>query len=160
MPRCVHLALLSVLTLASCSRQWSIPKEPEIPGSFAVNGKRYITRLDAPGVVDDDAVRYSADAGARSFYFQDRKLLRNLFVGRWDDFDSLEPAELEETRGIAKTAIALLEQCERSGKPLPKSPKSARRSFGSSSQNESLQGLLCCWKRPWPIAPGQRHARQ
>ena len=67
---------------------------------------------DEPGVIHDDAVRYTADAGARTFYYAHEKLLRHLFVGRWEDFGSLTPPEKQETTDIAITVLGLIQRAE------------------------------------------------
>jgi hypothetical protein len=89
-----------------------------MPRRFKVHENGYILSDTDPGVIFDDAVTYSADAGARTFYFADRRVLRNYFVGTWHSFESLPSPEQEEVDRIAGAAISFVDQLQRRKPPL------------------------------------------
>lgn len=99
---------ISVAVMISCSKH-SPTTQDNLTRHFNIKGKRYILNAHEPGVIYDDAVRYTADAGARTFYYADKQLLRHLFVGRREDFGSLTPLEKQETLDIANAALELIQ---------------------------------------------------
>lgn len=93
--------------MVSCAKAWHSTQD-DIQGRFELKGRRYILSPDKPGVIYDDAVRYTAGAGARTFYYADEYLIRHLFVGRRANFGSLTLQEQQETTDIANAALELI----------------------------------------------------
>ncbi len=112
----------------SCSRDPFEARVKDLPRRFQVGGKGYIISEQEPGVIDDDAVAYTADAGARTFNFNTRTVLRHLYAGRWDTFDSLPPDELRETEDLANGALDLIRRLERRQHQLIRGRSTASRS--------------------------------
>jgi hypothetical protein len=98
----------------SCSRRDPFEKYVKnVPGRFKVNGRGYILSDKEPGVIDDEAIVYTADAGARTFRFATLEVFRHLYVGHWETFDSLRPDERREAGEIARGAVAYINGLER-----------------------------------------------
>jgi hypothetical protein len=98
----------------SCSK--SDPFEQRVksvPNRVKVNGRGYILSENKPGIVDDDSIMYTADAGARTFNFETARVFRHLYVGQWQRFDSLPPDERRELREIARGAVSYIDNLER-----------------------------------------------
>ena len=103
-----------VLALAaSCSRNSLKARVKDVSRRFEVNGRGYILSEQEPGAIEDDATVYTADAGARTFNFRSRMVLWHLFVGRWESFDSLPPAERKEVQDLANGALAFIRKLEK-----------------------------------------------
>jgi hypothetical protein len=109
------VALLIALAFSvSCSRE--NPYEARVknmPRRFQVSGRGFLLNEQEPGVIDDDAIVYTEDAGARTFNFKTRTVLRHLFVGRWDEFDSLPPDERREVKALASGALDFIGTLEK-----------------------------------------------
>jgi hypothetical protein len=139
-------AVLSLSTVAvatvSCSRRGAVQNPPaagsgerawggddqNIPGQFESHGRRYLL-TDKSGVIDDDAVRYTADAGARTFDFNTKELFRNGFVGTAHTFASLKPAERQEARDVAQAAVRFIGHLKQPIPPLYREHERALRSY-------------------------------
>ncbi len=103
----------SLVFAASCSRDSFEARVKELPRRFQVNGTGYIISEQEPGVIDDNAIAYTADAGARTFNFNTRTVLRHLYVGRWESFDSLPQDERREVKDLANGALGYIHGLER-----------------------------------------------
>jgi hypothetical protein len=107
----------------SCSRNAFEGGPRDIPRRFEVKGHGYILSAQEPGVIDDDSVVYSADAGARTLNFKARTVLRHLFVGRTESFDSLPPTERREGEDLANGALAFIDKLEKRRRLLEIDPR-------------------------------------
>ena len=113
------LVVTFIASTISCTRQ-SIPlpaanaSQPgQVPGQFSVKKKLYILSQSRPGIIEDDSVRYTADAGARTIDFGTHKVLRDLFVERVDAFLALGPDEQRELSEVASGALEFIQQIEK-----------------------------------------------
>jgi hypothetical protein len=95
------LAIVALGTAASCS------KDP-----FQEYAERILDEHE-PGVVHDDAVAYTADAGARSFNFKSGTVVRHLFVGTTDNFAALPADERRETVAVADGALRFIARLQK-----------------------------------------------
>jgi hypothetical protein len=100
--------LISLVFAASCSRDPYEAMVKNLPRRFVVNGKGYILDKKRPGLIDDDAAVYTADAGARTFDFNSRTILTHLFVGKREPFSTLSSDDIKELRNVAKEALACI----------------------------------------------------
>ena len=90
---------ISLVFAASCSKENPFEAQVKnLPRRFQISGKGYLLNEQEPGVIDDDAIVYTADAGARTFNFKTRTVLRHLFVGRWETFASLPQIQPQFSR--------------------------------------------------------------
>lgn len=164
MKRCNgHCALfILIIFMASCSRD---PFEEQIrnhPRRFELNGKGYILSEQEPGRIEDDLALYTADAGARTFKYGERMLLTQLYVGRWEAFDSLTPAERKETVDLAKAALTFIGRLERRHRNLSEIDRQHREILSAFLENRSDKGTspppsagkqileIPSWGRPVP----------
>jgi hypothetical protein len=111
---CELVALVIAFGLAvACSRNSFETRVKDIPRRFEVKGQGYILSEREPGAIDDEAMVYTADAGARTFNFKTRTVLRHLYVGRWESFDSLPTEERKEVEDLASGALAFIHKLEK-----------------------------------------------
>jgi len=104
---------IAVMWLTSCSKEPLVDDRiRDMPRRFVVGGRGYLISEQEAGIVEDDAVAYTADAGARSFDYQTRTVLRHLFVGRWENFDALPADERSEIKTIASAALDYIRRLE------------------------------------------------
>jgi len=104
---------ISLVFATSCSKENPFEAQVKnLPRRFQISGKGYLLNEQEPGVIDDDAIVYTADAGARTFNFKTRTVLRHLFVGRWETFASLPQDERKETENVAKGALDFIRRVE------------------------------------------------
>jgi len=83
-----------------------------LPRRFQIGGNGYVLNEQEPGVIDDDAIVYTADAGARTFNFKTRTVLRHRYVGRQESFASLPQDERKETEKLARGALEFVRRLE------------------------------------------------
>jgi hypothetical protein len=95
------LAVVALATTASCSKDRFEEYAERLPRRFVVARKGYILDEHEPGVIHDDAVPYTADAGARTFDFRTGTVLRHLFVGKTENLTSLPADERREAVAVA-----------------------------------------------------------
>jgi hypothetical protein len=103
---------IALVFTSSCSRDLLKAQVRDHPRGFEVSSKGYILNEQEPGIIEDDSILYAADAGARTFDFNDRKVLTQRYVGKWKSFDSLAPDGRKETENIAKEAIDFISRLE------------------------------------------------
>jgi hypothetical protein len=97
----------------ACSKDPYESMVKDLPRRFQVNQKGYILDERHPGVIDDDAVVFTADAGARTFDFGTQTILFHLYVGRWQEFATLKPEEVQEAKTVAKGALDFISRLEK-----------------------------------------------
>jgi hypothetical protein len=107
------LAIVALGTAASCSKDPFQEYAERLPRRFVVARKGYILDEHEPGVVHDDAVAYTADAGARSFNFKSGTVVRHLFVGTTDNFAALPADERRETVAVADGALRFIARLQK-----------------------------------------------
>jgi hypothetical protein len=98
----------------SCSRD--DPYKAQVrnfPRRFEVKGKGYLLSETEPGQIDDDAIVYLSDGGARTFDFETKTVLRHLFVGTRVDFASLPTDERTEIGSIVNGALDFIRNVEK-----------------------------------------------
>jgi hypothetical protein len=87
------MLLVVIEAAAACSRatfeEQLGDRAKALPRRFEVNGRGYLLNDQQAGVVDDDSVSYTADAGARTFHFDSRIVVRHFFAGTSESFDSI-----------------------------------------------------------------------
>ena len=113
-PRGLVALFITLAITASCSRDSALEsRAKDLHRRFQISGKGYLLNEKEPGVIDDDAIVYTADAGARTFNFKTRTVLRHFYVGRWEEFDALPPDERRETRDLANGALDFISRLEK-----------------------------------------------
>ncbi len=141
------LAALPIALAFAVSCRTENPLEAKLknmPRRFVVNGKGYLLDEQQPGVIEDDAVVYTADAGARIFNFSARTVLRHLFVGKWDDFASLPANEREELKDIAGGALDFLRRLEQHQRQLSNADEQHRAILQAYVAGQSRAGTVPC----------------
>jgi hypothetical protein len=108
----LYALFISLVFVTSCSRDPFTEHLKDHPRRFEVGGKGYILSEQEPGVIEDDKILYTADAGARTFNFGEKTILTQLFVGNWKNFDALTPDERKETENIARATLAFISRQE------------------------------------------------
>jgi len=107
------LALLGIVATAGCANQTSKTPPNQFPGLFKVKQKSYIFSREEAGVIHEEAVYQTSDAGAKSFHYEDEKVLHHLFVGQWEDFAAFDSNERQEVLDVAAAALDLINEREK-----------------------------------------------
>jgi hypothetical protein len=128
--------LIVIVFVASCSRDPFKEQVNGHPRHFEFNGKGYVLNEQEPGVIEDDLVLYTADAGARTFKYSERIVLTQLYVGKWDSFASLTPAQHKETEDLAKSALSFIQRLEQKRNSLSAIDLQHREIFNAFLESE------------------------
>ena len=116
--RCGVLVVIAVAMTASCSKDPYEAYAEHLPRRFVVARKGYLLDEHEVGVIHDDAVAYTADAGARTFDFKSRTILRHLYVGTTENFTSLPADEWREAISVANGALTFIARLEKKQRVL------------------------------------------
>lgn len=107
-----YALVISLVCMASCSKDPFTDKVSEHRRRFEINGKGYILNGQEPGIIEDDIALYTADAGARTFKYRERIVLTQLYVGKCEAFASLSRAKQQETENLAEAALRFIRKLE------------------------------------------------
>lgn len=136
---CWPFVLIAFVLAASCSRDPYEASVKNLPRRFLVSGKGYILDEKRPGLIDDDATVYTADAGARTFDFNARTVLIHLYVGKREPFADLSRDKLRELRDVANGALAYIRRLEQQQKPLSEVDRLHRELLTEFLENKPLK---------------------